>query len=126
MGREFKAVLVASVTAHENLASVWLQNRLGVVPVVAAHDLSATHLKESFLKLVHYIERCLGETSVNPSNLLQEYDDSVQYMSILQERTQGIDRCLPSYDFTLLTPKHLTHRFIFPMHSSLSQHDGSG
>jgi dsRNA-specific ribonuclease len=58
-------------------------------------------------------ERCLGDISVNPSNLLQEYDDSVQYMSILQERTQGIDRCLPSYDFTLLTPKHLTHAPFF-------------
>ena len=56
---------------------------------------------------------CLGDTSVNPGNLLREYDDSVQYMSILQERTQEIDRCLPSYDFTLLTPKHLTHAPIF-------------
>ena len=57
--------------------------------------------------------RCLGDTSVNPGNLLREYDDSVQYMSILQERSQEIDRCLPSYDFTLLTPKHLTHAPIF-------------
>ena len=56
MGRGFKAVLVASVTAQENLASVWLQNGLGVVPVVPGHDLSATHLNESFLKLVHYID----------------------------------------------------------------------
>jgi hypothetical protein len=69
--------------------------------------------KEGLEATFAIFERWLADTGVRPGNVLQEYDDSVQYTGILQEQTQGIDRHLPSYEITLLTPKHLTHAPVF-------------
>ena len=114
MGRGFKAVLVASVTAQENLASVWLQNGLGVVPVVPGHDLSATHLNESFLKLVHYIDTfhghgCLISTFrkfLNPlAKFPRQYISSIlenDVVTLLQEYTQAYLSVRPKYTYSLV------------------------